>query len=302
MAENNKTNENWVYFFIFLISIVFILLYVIFKDIWPVIAPLLKEIGTAGLIALVVIFSVERYSRNRHAKAADALVDRMNRNLFHAIYNRYIPEEVFVEVEKCLMHNGVFRRGHEINYTIQNIDSDLEDEQGKKTVDCTKHVKCLAQSRYSLENLTNGSIQHKVKLVLERPIDPKWNDYCDIMSMKIGGRDLSTQEIDQYSSKTEVQLVFEFPITIPPNGKVEITSVSTLLKLKTDSEIWTSRLPSDGIKLTVSMPNKDINVNASAMHSEKLVKVLDNQVTKSWELKHGIFPHQSVVFWWYSNI
>ncbi|MDP1634267.1 MAG: hypothetical protein Q8L69_06255, partial [Gallionellaceae bacterium] len=66
-------------------------------------------------------------------------------------------------------------------------------------------------------------------------------------------------------------------------------------------EIWTSRLPSDGFKLTVSMPGKDIKVFAKALHFEKIVPILSNDVTKSWELKHGIFPFQSVIFWWHSD-
>jgi hypothetical protein len=297
-----ENSENWlVYLIVGIFSVLFILISIVLKDTWPVVSPFLKEIGFAGIISLIVIFTVERYSRNRHAKAADDLVDRINKNLFHAIYNRYIPEEVFVEVEKCLMHNSIFRRGHEINYTIQNLEADVEDENGKKTVDCSRHVQCLAQSRYTLKNVTGGQITHHVQLVLERPIDPKWNDFCEIKEIKISGRALSKEEIDQYSQKTEAQLIFDYEISIPPNGQIEVTSESTLLKLKTDSEIWSSRLPSDGIKLTVSMPSKDISVNASAIHSEKLVKILDNPVTKSWELKHGMFPHQSVVFWWYSN-
>ena len=168
-GENDLVSDGAVYGVVFLLSLVCLLLSVIFQSDWPVVAPFLKEMGFAGIISLIVIFTVERFSRKRHEIAADALVEKINHNLFHAIYNRYIPDAVFVEVEKCLMNSRVFRTGHELNYTIDNFE---ENPQG---VDCTKHVKCLAQSRYTLHNVTGGEIEHPITLTLERPIEPRWD-------------------------------------------------------------------------------------------------------------------------------
>lgn len=77
-----------------------------------------------------------------------------------------------------------------------------------------------------------------------------------------------------------------------------MSTEATLIKQKLDQEIWASRIPSDGIKLTVSIPSKDLVVYANALHSEPLLPIINNDATKSWELNHGIFPFQSVVFWW----
>lgn len=293
-SDNDGVLAAWVYVGVFLVSLVFVLLSIIFSADWPIAAPFLKEVGFAGIISLIVIFTVESFSRKRHVKAANILVESINRNLFYAIYKRYVPDAVFVEVEKCLMHSGVFRRGHEVNYTIENIEEDADG------VDCNKHVKCLAQSRYTLHNVTEGEIVHPVVLTLERPIDPKWDSYCKIISVKLNNTELTSADIIKNTTVEDAQIVFRHSVNILPSGCLEVSTSSSLLKQKTDTEIWASRLPSDGFKLTVSMPNKDIKVFAKALHSEKLVPILDNKVTKSWELKHGVFPFQSIVFWWHS--
>lgn len=123
---------------------------------------------------------------------------------------------------------------------------------------------------------------------------------CVINSIIINGITLTDEEIASHLSTTESQKVFCRNTRIPPNGSIEVSSSSYLFKQKTDSEIWASRIPSNGFKLTVSMPSKDIKVLAQAHHSEKLVPILSYEVTKSWELKHGMFPFQSVIFWWHS--
>lgn len=267
---------------------------------WGVVSPtenphlnkFVLDIGFAGIISVFLASTIEYFTRCKHEAAADALVAKINNNLFHAIYEKYIPDEIFAEVERAVMFSGVFRRGHELNYTIENIPT------SSANVPCDKHVKCLAQTRYELENISDTEIPHNVKLFLEIPIDKYLEPLCKIEEIEINDKTLSADEIESHTSKTPCQIEFSYPIKIPKGNKLSVRTSATLVKRKLDSEIWTSQLPSDGIKLTVSMPNKDIEVRAHASHSQPLVPVLDNDVTKSWELKHGIFPHQSVIFWW----
>lgn len=291
----DEHNAYWVYLVVLLVSLLCIALSIIFHEDWKILSPFLQEVGFAGIISLLVIFTVEKFSRKNHEKAASLLVDRMNLDLFHAVYKRYIPNAVFVEVEKCLMRSDVFRSDHEVYYTIENIVGEIDG------VDCNKHVKCLAQSIYTLKNVTEGEVNHPVIMKLERPIDEKWDGFCKIISVVINGAELTSEEIAKYTQRDDVHVVFRYSVLIPPKGSVSINTTASLLKQKTDSEIWASRLPSDGFKLIVSMPSKDIKVSATALHSESLVPLLNNEVTKSWVLKHGMFPHQSVIFWWHSK-
>ncbi len=100
--------DGWVYLTIFCISLLFLVISAHYHSEWPVLSPFFKELGVAGVIALILVFTIEKFTRQRHEKAANTLVEKINNNLFHAIYKRYIPEEVFSEVEKSLLKNRDF--------------------------------------------------------------------------------------------------------------------------------------------------------------------------------------------------
>lgn len=250
-----------------------------------------KEIGFAGLISLILVFTIEKFTRGRHERAADKMVEKINFNLFHAIYKRHIPNETMAALEKTLFRSGVFRRQHELHYDIVSLPQNAD-------MKCEKHVKCTASSRYKLENVTDSNITHSVVLTIERPIDSELEALCKIESVQIGSDNLTRQQIDAATSKTDAQIVFSHPIFLKSRQSVVIQSTAVLVKRKTDQEIWSSRIPSDGIKLTVSVPGKDLKVLANALHHEPLESLLSNESSSSWELRHGTFPFQSIVFWW----
>ena len=253
---------------------------------------LLHELGFAGIIAVILIFTIEAFNRERHQISADTLLEKINTDLFRAIYKRYIPEKVFEEVEKCVMRCNVFRSDHALDYTIDTFTN--------ATPDTIKndYFHCTAQTAYKLSNLLEQKASHEVIVQIELPIDKALCEYCKIEEVKIDGRSLTAVEIKSNTTTTDSHLLFKKTIELPVKGSAKITTKSSLLKKKTDSEVWCSRLPSDGLTLTVSTPSKGLIVNAFANHSEKLDHTLNNHVTQKWMLDYGIFPHQSIIFWW----
>jgi len=251
---------------------------------------LFKELGFAGVVAIVLVFTVEKFTRARHETAADELMDRINYNLFYAVYKRYIPEPVFAEVEKAVMRSKVFRTKHKLTYTIDDFPADV--------IAGANHFLCSAQTRYTLKNLTSSEIEHDVVVQLEIPILPALAPYCRVDLVEINHAPLSKEEIVAATSTSTTEVEFRHTIKIPADGVIEIHTCSYLVKDKIDSEIWASRIPSDGLTLTVSTPTKNIKVNAKANHIEKIEHTLKNSATNTWELDHGIFPYQSIVFWW----
>ena len=114
----------------------------------------------------------------------------------------------------------------------------------------------------------------------------------------INGAPLAEDLLIKGMSRTDQHVIFRHDVDIPAGAKVDIRTRSVLIKKKTDAEIWCSRLPSDGLTLTVSTPTKGLTVKASANHSEALQQKLDNPVTRKWVLDFGIFPYQSIIFFW----
>lgn len=309
MSEKEEPNNEdkiapWVYIVVGLVSVGMVILghtveagqneLTKFLSSWSI-HVFMKELGFAGVIALILIGTIERFTRKRHERAADDLVKRINNDLFHAIYERYIPHSVFNEVEKGLMKSNVYRKNLEVYYTLESF----PDDEKIDGLPCDRHLKCSMLNKYDLKNITDKPIEHDVILNLELPIDPGWERYCKITEIEIDGERLPPAAIKEKTETTSIQICFCHTITIKPGDVVSVMTKAELIKRKLDQELWTSRLPSDGIKLTVTVPMKDLEVDAHALHLEEVKPILDTEVTKSWELRHGIFPFQSVVFWWH---
>lgn len=251
---------------------------------------LAKEFGFAGIVAIILVATIERFTRRRHENATDALLDRMKTNLFQAVYTRYIPESVFEEVEKVVLRADVCRSAHELDYTIDSF-ADSADEDLRNN-----HFSCTAQTRYTLTNVRDEDIRHEVVVRLERPLNPAWDHLCKVDELFINGAQVPN--LEKHLDKTDEHIFLKYPMHLSARATVDIATKSTLIKKKTDQEVWCSRLPSDGLKLTVMTPSKLLTVRATANHSEKLKCLLRNPVTTKWELDFGIFPYQSITFWW----
>lgn len=109
MSRKLKTRENVLYLIVALISILLILVGVILAETAPTISSFVKELGIAGVISLIVIFTVEKITKERHRIETQNLYEKINKNLFHAIYNRYIAPKVFREAEKLLLSVDAYR-------------------------------------------------------------------------------------------------------------------------------------------------------------------------------------------------
>lgn len=259
---------------------------------------MLKELGFALIIAIILIFTVERVSRKNHEEAADRLVEKINKNLFNAIYKRYIPNEVFAEVEAALLKSDVLRDKYEVNYALSEIDHrqfpDLERS------DIETHLHCTLLSSFNIQNITSKAIDYTVALHLEVPIEKRLRKHVEICEMEIDGASLKPYELekDEYFKITDTHLIFEKVISIGPSQTKEISMKAKTLKRATDMEIWASRVPSTGVRVQVSVP-ENYQVEATANHTQALRKKnMADANSTIWYLDHGIFPFQSVVFWW----
>lgn len=243
-----------------------------------------KELGFALIVAVFLVGTIERFSRERHEAAAQESVASINRNLFYAIFKRYIPEKVFEEVENSVMEANVFRTKHELDYTIQDYEGDF--------------VTCLAQTSYDLTSVVDAPIDHEIVVRLELPIDARYVSKCEIIQVKIGSSLLSALELANGIDRDHEHCTLRFKTRIEGRATISISTKSQLIKKTTDVEVWASRIPSDGLKLTVSTPGGNLEVCATANHSQQLENKISNTVTKKWDLPYGIFPFQSIMFWW----
>lgn len=312
MSENESpikvfTLKNTV---IFLLSILFIIAGVyanyqfkncsfFFSKVIPV---LLSEVGVAGLIAIFLIYTIEKHNKDVERKEYKEMAEALHVNVLESIYKRYIPPRVFTEIDKCLFMAKLYRSKLKIHYTIKKVDSDLDDK-----IDSAEHVVCDAFITYHLKNTTSKPLKEVIPIYIEKPFDSAWSDKVGVNSLVVT-RNTNSKEIliknkddvnDYIKGSDDKQIIFKYPIDLEPDEELCVEARFTLIKRIVDQESWVSRIPTDSLELTVTTPNADFVVLAKACHSEALSENIDsNHITNSWSLDYGIIPHQSVMFWW----
>ena len=295
---NSKTKKSFsdkakfIYLSLFLVSLFLLTISHFLKE-YPLFEALTLELGIAGIIALILIFTVERLTKEEREKATKGQTQEIAVNLFNAIFKRYIPDSVFTEVERCLFSNDVVRTGHTIYYhisAVNNID-------GFPEKDKQSHLQCDITSQYELKNITDKDIEYTVKPHIELTIDERLQGFVKFTSFSIDSIDKDVT----CAKNTGTHMILNKTIKIAAKGKVSITTKSVTIRRKIDSEIWASKIPSEGMKIIIAS-SPSIKVEASANHSTELVHDTisknNDLITQSWSINSGIFPHQSIIFWW----
>lgn len=267
---------------------------------------LLKEVGIAILIAVVLIMTIEKFSHKKKEidleeeteKNRLELIEKENQNkiflencttnVLQSVYKRYIPESTFVEVERCLLRGHCSRTDYLIDYTIRDFNQEDVDKYNNNG--SGEHFIVDVYSSYTLINMLDEEVKTDVFFGLEVPNEKEYSEITEITSFKVRKAEEITEAV-KVSSHGECH--FKSNVTLSPLEQVTIEMRGTTIKRKIDSEVWASRLPSDGIRVIVRAPeNLEIHCKANNSHMMKKVS------TNFWELNHGIFPHQSIVLWW----
>lgn len=251
-----------------------------------------KDIGSTLIAAVVVIFTVERFTRKTHKKSADKLIRKINQNLYKAIYLRQIPEVLLREVEASVFQTKVYRSQYRVKYNLEIVPPE---EDAKK--DDEQHLSVETTSRYCLSNITDEQIDTDISAHYELPLDDKWKEYVSVTEVSIDGKELSSEDIGKHTTTDKKQLTFDYPITIPSNSKILVFLKGKLIKRTEDVEVFASFLPSEGLELTVYLP-ENFDVEATANHRCSLIEESDVATAKTWRLDNAILPFQSIVFWW----
>lgn len=254
----------------------------------------LVSIVQSLLVAGVMMIIIETISKKAQQLSSDEMIKKINKDLFFAVYKRQIDHGLVEEIENSIFNSKVFRTNHELSYTINPVKRDID-----ISMDGINHVVCEINSTYRLKNITQDTIEHTVTMAIELPIDSKWNGYCQCVFMKVNDIDVKEKAAERISG---AQKIVTYNIEIPAGGEVSVSTGATQIKRATDSEIWASRIPSNGMRLTLVTPRGDIETFAHANHRSE-IKCLnkDSGSSKVWMLDSFILPHQSLVFWWKSK-
>lgn len=278
----------------------------------------LKDLGFAGIIAVIIIFTVEVFNKRRQRKEVEKLTDwaqefierttkQIKRDVLVAVLRRFVHKSVVDEMDRCLRAAVVYRKNLVITYTLHVLGGTVSRPNQIKTTTQDVHpdqqysdrLKCEMHTTYDLHNWSTQSVTHTVCLDVERPLEASLKKLCKITAIEIGREALTQDKIKENSSWTTAHLQFRRDIEIPEGKTIHVSTTAVTVKQKTDMENYVCYLPTSNLTLIVGCPKRDLDVQAVANHSQNLIpRTAPNEYSKLWQLEYGIFPHQSVTFWW----
>ncbi len=270
--KKNKSNwfENNLFYLLFLsIGIILVGVYKVLTSNLDVgVQPsiflyLCKEVGMAMIIAIMLVYSIESVTRKKHEKAASQWQDEANKNFFKSVYKRYIPEAVFSEVEACLLSSKVCREKYQISYLLRPMNAQEKNQASNE------HFIAEVKSSYTLRNTVDTDITHTLIANLEVPNEEDYVHFTKISTYKVNGASLLTE--GTITTNSDGICSFSKDIVIPRNGTVKVLMVGQTAKRNIDSESWSSRLPSNGLKLSVTAP-KGVEIKCVANNSSAIVR------------------------------
>jgi len=264
------------------------------------IRPLAEGLGSSFIIATIMIYTVEVASRRRQEESAHAITDRIAKDVFQAIYKKYIPTAIFKEVEDCLLHSNIHREDFTIDCKLETIEADrypahLVPENHDQYFSLHSH------NYYKLINNTDQDITHEITTFVELPLDDRWFQFVNIKGVRINGIELDDDKIAHgtFTKADKSALGFRHKVQLSPFAEITVSISYHTVKQKVDMEVWSTREPTNRLKLKVSAP-ENVTIQATSNHSTDLESLKGGLPgCCEWNLNAGIFPHQSVIFWWH---
>jgi hypothetical protein len=268
-----------------------------------VLAVLLKELGLALLIAVLINLSIEGFNRQRHQLEKQDLIDSINlahdrqrqeqirainEKMFQTVYERNIPPQLFREVEDKLLRTNFVREWSEYDIVISRHDAQF--------------AKVTMLHRYSIRNISGASSEHTLRLGLD--VIPSKASEFNITRVCIGGIDYLK---DQISIQKEVKSPVEEWWTVSTTCQianeqsvlfaVEFERLSSI----TGKEVLCTLLPT--VAMTVRVTDKDeiFAVRGMSLHPQREVLISGGDgksVLSAWKVDGSLFPGQGFLVSW----
>ena len=264
-----------------------------------IIIGLTKEIGFAGLIALLLIIVVENASKKEQRKLYDEFVENVSDNVFRAILKRNVPKTI-VDQTLDILSSDLVRKNMRMNIVLH----DLPDEHVEMS---HAAVRMSVTIDYDIENISSKEIESDVRLILPQTRFKKLRDLVSVECVSIDSIPLEDLEVEEGSNKSQgsrTEKVCEWPFSVKAGHTININAKYQLIKEVSDNEVWTNLLPSTETHVTVDMRLKDTEWDVDALHSGNLNPIqtskngpfLEQEIM--FRTNEAILPFQGFSLWW----
>jgi hypothetical protein len=284
-----------------------------------IVADLIRDLGVALLIAVIVTIVIEKYS-------SDRLRESIALDVISAAYMKVVPSEIYTEIADNIFRSDVCRRKWKINIKAERWLSEQR----------AKHVAIVSSvTTYDVENLNNHPIRFEVSGGIDNDIDmegmgcpfprfdsikiansppkngsaPSRDDTGTLLDVTIPPKDSEKvltregQTIDyRYKNlvlvleSTHQQIRFGVPVTIPAGQTIGVEFKSARGIRVPGSIVLYATAPADGIDITVKSDENEIKFRVIPLHPNRNALKPDSvsgvSPSGEWHFESGILPWQ----------
>lgn len=261
----------------------------------------LKETGVALMIAAVLGYTVESLARKKQTSEFKRFQEQIGEDVLSAVFKKIIPDSIFKEVKRSVLDQTLIKENAHMSYVLSPISTEKAAQFGLTDEESLDILMCDITTTHTLRNLSDLKVSnHPIRCGVSCDLNEKLSKHLIIHQATIGD-ELAPDEIKNHVSQGKGAGVKEFmkEVTLEKGEKITVSFCTRTFKKSSDTEVWTTLSPTEGMELEVSYP-VGFEVGAKASHPEELVPSPPNKNVpkRTFKLDHGIFPYQGITFWW----
>lgn len=265
---------------------------------------LIREIGFALMVAIVIWGVFEYFSAEETESNWNRRVETMTKNVFFGVLGKNLPRDLIEEAHVLLLDQNFIRSGFHVNYVL--TDDVFTRQDGTKA----PYVRVDATARYKMINIGSTPIDCPVAIGLPNPIISGLKEKCGVnrLIVKLNGNSKNVnltegeKKFREALKKDGDMARFVGPtVSIAPNQPCEIVWDYVMAKEEEDTEIGQTLYPMDSLSITVVDRNPGKRaVHARSIHPAELEDDTSakSQGTYNFRLNRYVLPHQGFMIWW----
>lgn len=243
---------------------------------------------------------MERSAREEQARSADKQRVEISKNVFQGVFSLHTPAAIVEAACGQVFKAKVIREHHKNDYHLKDLE-DTDPDFDPAIME--RFVQLDVTSDYILRNVSDGEIEIPIRLGFPVPPVSRFLTRVKVHSISIGGQALTEGEIaegDTALDDAPDRIRYLWKKKAPPNGTIHVVVSYTLIKERSDNEVWQTLYAGLGMELTLSVNVKGLEFGVHPLHDKSPRKLSGTGETgmHRWLLDTPVLPHQGMVLWW----
>lgn len=272
-----------------------------------VVGDLLRSLGAAVVISILITFTVELRSRREFQ---DVLADKtreLGLNVFHGMFNRDHPVELLNAVKEQILERPLVREHLDVTYTLTEIDGPGVGEITEKFIHVDVILSATTRNVSTLEGEA-GKAEMPLALVLPNPQIASLKKHVRVQRFVVDGIDQDVEHLDKanvqlqrsLASDDENDAQADFGVRVLEAGKTtRLSAHYGMIKELEDTEVFRTLQICRSLSLTVvDKTNLDLHIQAKAIHPGGLECIGSGGSTTRWRIADIILPQQGIMVFW----